>query len=373
MPKEKYAEARLQTQHKLETMERYWGAWATILAQTAGKYPFCPSRLWMVDTHSAEGRHLSEEDPEGEVPGTAVLAALAARQVQQSFAVKITVRASDVRRSVVKELDERLALLRNTGVDARAKTIDWVDNVPAITAEIATEADHPHGGRATAQAHQHRSLWFIDPYGVESIDHEVIMSLPKGSEVIINLDLSVLPRHATKAADGDPDVLAILERAYGGSGWRRILELTGSTDSRALALTFAESFPKSRWEYREPHLLRASRGQYRALVHLTTTPVARDTFERDVRTAMAAGTLAAGDILSRPQKDKAAHRLHELFRGLVVTPRQMKPAFSWSLTQLRAICTVADGLGLGRWDGTTMEWSDEPSKVAGSQRSFWDG
>lgn len=368
MPKEKYAEARHQTQHKLETMERYWGAWATILARTTGKYPFCPSRLWMIDTHSAEGRHLSDEDPEGEVPGTAVLAALAARQVQQHHTVNIAVRASDVRPSVVKELDERFAVLRKAGVDAQAKAVDWTDNVPTIKAEIAAEDDHPHGGRALALDHQHRSLWFIDPYGVESIDHGVIMSLPKGSEVIVNLDLSVLPRHAAKAADGDPGVLAILERAYGGDGWRRLL---GLSDSRSLALTFADSFPKSRWEFREPHLLRASKGQYRALVHLTTTRIAYETFERDVRTAMAAGTLAARDILSKPQKDKAAHRLHELFRGLKVTPRQMQPAFTWSLMQLRAICTAADGIGLGRWDGTTMEWSEEASKVAGSQGGFW--
>jgi three-Cys-motif partner protein len=369
MPKEKYTEARHQTQHKLETMERYWGAWVSILAQTAGKYTFCPSRLWMIDTHSAEGRHLSDEDPEGEVPGTAVLAALAARRAQERFPVRVAVRASDVRPTVVAELDDRFAVVRAAGVDARAKEIDWVDNVPTIKAEIAKE-DHPHGGKSAAFPHDHRSLWFIDPYGVESIDHGVIMSLPKASEVIVNLDLSVLPRHAAKAAGGDKAIIAILERAYGGDAWRKLI---GLSDLRALALTFAESFPSERWKFREAHLLRASGSQFRALVHLSTTPRARDTFEQDVKTALSAGTLAAGEILSKPQKDHAAHRLHGQFRGLTVTPRQMQPAFTWTLLQLRAICNAADAIGLGRWDEKVMEWSDEPSKVAGSQTGFWDG
>lgn len=34
MPEDKAVEERHQTQHKLELMERYWGAWCTILAQT---------------------------------------------------------------------------------------------------------------------------------------------------------------------------------------------------------------------------------------------------------------------------------------------------------------------------------------------------
>lgn len=79
MPADKVIEARHQTQQKLELMEREWGAWCSILAQTVGKYAFCPSHLWLIDTHAGSGRHLSASDPDGEIPGTPMLGALAAR------------------------------------------------------------------------------------------------------------------------------------------------------------------------------------------------------------------------------------------------------------------------------------------------------
>jgi three-Cys-motif partner protein len=369
VPTDKYTEARHQTQHKLETMERYWGAWTTILARTVGKFAFCPGRLWLIDTHSAEGRHRNDEDPLGEVPGTAVLAALAARRAQAQFpAITATVRASDIRPAIAGELDERFAVIRAAGVDATARASDWVDVVPGILREIADE-EHPHLGLAGGRPHDHRSLWFVDPYGIESIDHAVLLSLPRGAEVIINLDLAVLPRHVARAANEEAGIVAILDKAFGGAAWRKLI---GVSDLTALARGFAAAYPLSKWPFQEAHLLRATGSQYRALVHLSGSPTARDTFARDVRTAGAAGTLVAGEILSKPQKDAGAKRLHELFRGLSVTPREMQPAFTWSLTQLRAICNAADAIGLGRWDGTTMHWGDEPLKAAGSQAPLWD-
>ena len=84
MPAEKFIEERRQTQQKLELMERYWGAWSTILAQ-ARRYRFCPTRLWLVDTHAGTGEHTSTTDPDGKIEGTPALAALKAREVQRAL------------------------------------------------------------------------------------------------------------------------------------------------------------------------------------------------------------------------------------------------------------------------------------------------
>jgi hypothetical protein len=73
MPEDKMVGERLQTRHKLELMERYWGAWCTILAQTKGKYTFCPTRLWLIDTHGGTGAHKSATDPDGKIEGTPAL------------------------------------------------------------------------------------------------------------------------------------------------------------------------------------------------------------------------------------------------------------------------------------------------------------
>lgn len=176
MPDEKVVEARRQTQHKLELMERYWGARCTILARTAGRFPFCPTRLWLIDTHAGAGEHASATDPDGKIEGTPALAALAARQAQRAFpGVEVRVRATDKSKEVATAL---LAAMRPytgappDGVDVKVGNVDWVKAAPWVAAEIASE-DHVHGGRPVgAGRHDHRSLWFIDPYEWQTIESQ---------------------------------------------------------------------------------------------------------------------------------------------------------------------------------------------------------
>lgn len=329
MPADKVIEARHQTTHKLELMEHYWAAWCTILAQTVGRYQFCPTRLWLIDTHAGPGRHLSESDPDGQVPGTPMLAALAARAAQRRFPeVEIRVRTTDKNKGIATELSRRLSRLKGSppeGVDATVDAVDWVQAVPRICAEIARE-DHPHGGRHGASGHNHRSLWFIDPFRIEGIDHVVIESFPPGSEVIVNLDLMAIRRLVGKAGKGDWTADALLNTVFGGNDWQGIGR--GPRARETLAEAFAQSFPTRLWHLRRAHLLRPTGSQDRAMIHLTNAATAEKKFERAVHNALARGTVVAGRKLSKTEKDREALRLFALFRGLTMTTREMRSSLS---------------------------------------------
>lgn len=361
MPAEKNVEQRRQTQHKLELMERYWGAWCMILAQ-ATTYPFCPTHLWLVDTHAGPGRHDSAADPDGHIEGTPALAALAARAVQRRFpGVTVHVRATDKQKSVAERLFAVMKPLTGDppeAVDFKIAPRDWVSVVPWVQAEIAKE-DHPHGGRPGPRGrHDHRSLWFIDPFGVESIDHKVIEGLPVGAEVIVNLDLMGALRDAGKARKGDAAMRELLRTAFGSDAWEAPSAL--AEPHQALADAFANTFP--RWRYRNAYLLRATGSQDRAMVHLTDAKTAVPAFARAVKDAMRAGTVIAGRVLSAQQKDDAAVMLFNLFAGRSLTAREMAPFVPrYSLDQVRTICRTADQNRYGRWDekAGTMEWFAE--------------
>lgn len=362
MPEDKFVEARRQTQHKLELMERYWGAWCTILARTKGRHPFCPTRLWLVDTHAGSGEHASATDPDGKIEGTPALAALAARDTQRRFpGIEVRVRATDKSKPVANALLAALRPYRGTppvGVDIKVGNVDWVKAAPWVAAEIADE-DHPHGGRPVRDGrHDHRSLWFIDPYGPESIEHGVIDELPAGSEVIINLDLMGLLRLAGRAHAGETAVRDLLGRIYGGDGWDAPSKLLHP--HQALADALAKSFP--RWRHQNAYLLRASGSQDRAMVHLTDSKTAVEAFAEKVELALKAGTVIAGRTLTTIERDKAAVELFNRFRGLTLTTRQMYAVVTrYSLGQLRPICNTAATNRYGRWDDKTgtMEWFSE--------------
>lgn len=361
MPEEKFVEERLQTRHKLELMERYWGAWCTILARTQGRFAFCPSRLWLIDTHAGSGEHTSATDPDGKIEGTPALAALAARDAQRQFpGVEVRVRATDKDKAVAEALHAALAPYRGAppdGVDTKVGNVDWVKAVPWVAKEIADE-EHPHGGKAGGHAHAHRSLWFIDPYGPESIEHSVIETFPIGSEVIINLDLMGLLRHAGRAHAGEEAIRALLGRVFGGDAWDAPSRL--KHPHQALADALANSFP--RWKYRNAYLLRASGSQDRAMIHLTDSPTAVEAFENKVKAALKAGTLIAGKTLTAIERDHAAADLFGRFHGLTMTTREMAPAVPrYPLVHLRPICHTAEQNRYGRWDPKTgtMEWFAE--------------
>ena len=367
MPDDKSVERRRQTLQKLELMDRYWGAWCTILAQTTGRHHFCPARLWLIDTHAGSGTHQSDTDPDGTVAGTPTRAALVARATQRRFPdVQVAVRATDIRKSIAEELRIALAPYKGTppaGVDIDVRSIDWVKAVPRIAEEIAQEG-HTHAGKAGSRVHEHRSLWFIDPFGPESIDHAVIQTLPVGAEVIINLDLMGVVRLAGKARAGEDEVAALLDRVYGSRIWD---EIARRRDPQLpLADALAESF--TRWQFRKAYALRATGSQDRAMIHLAESPGAVGPFEQAVKTSMKAGTIAAGRTMTTMEKDKAAKALFEKFRGLTLTTDLMAIAFAgYKLDQLRWICTIAETSGYGEWDGArrTMAWYSERRRPGG--------
>jgi three-Cys-motif partner protein len=362
MPADKPIEGRLQTHHKLEAMHRYWGAWCTILGRTAGAAWWCPSHLWLIDTHASTGLHLSEGDPDGAIAGTPLQAVFAARSAQQRFSgVTVHVRAIDNHTGRAHELGRRLAPYVGAppnGVDVEVIPRDWIEAASDVVAEIVNSA-HDRGGRSKYGPHDHRSLWFLDPYGPGSLDHETIAALPRGSEVIINLDVMGVVRLIGKARAGYTLAELELDRVFGRNDWR--LAEPGMKGRVWLANLYADSFPTSAFKYGMAHPLRPTGSQFRALVHLTNASTAVAAFDRAVKSALEAGTVAAGEKLTTVEKDRAAKDLFGQFRGQTLTTREMRQLGAlMSLSQLNAICPAAAQLGYGRWlSGQRMEWFAE--------------
>lgn len=351
MPADKPIEARHQTQHKLEVMARYWGIWCRILAQ-AGRSPFCTRRLWLVDTMAGTGLHESIGDPDGVVPGTPFQALLAARATQREFAgVTVSVRAIDIDPVIAGKVSDRLIRYRGSPpekVDVRVDQADWVKAVPAIAAEIVGTPDHPKP--VGAWGHEHRSLWFIDPFGVEPLDHATIMALPPHSEVIVNFDENAVRRHAGKD-------LALLGRIYGDDRWRAALK----QPTGAFAEIYAESFAR-RFEFRTWNPLVPSGAQDRFLIHLAETSKAIAPFDRAHKAALKAGTLIAGDLTTTSEKHKIVKGLHERFAGQRLTIDEMYDAGAgFQKVQLRALCQTAEDLRYGSWTAknSTLDWFPE--------------
>jgi len=371
MPAERFVEERHQTQHKIEAMGRYFGAWCFILARAKG-VPFCTSRLWLIDTHAGRGLHLSEGDPDGVVPGTPVLAVLAARNAQLQFpGVTVRVRATDIAKATAIELDAYVRRYRGkppTGVDVRVGADDWVKFVAKITTEILEDSDHPHnGGRYGGGAHDHRSLWFVDPYGVEGIDHGVIEGLPRGSEVIVNLDLMGLLRDAARAENGEQPLADLLDRAFGGPSWRGA---PVGADGRAYMIAaFEQSFAR-RYKHRNHRLLRPSGSQDRAMIHLADSDKAVPEFARAVQAGLEAGTVIARGKLTAQQRGAAVVQLHGMFGGVTLTAAEMRGAAGLSISQVRVACKAAEDRRYGRWDAAsgTMEWFAERAP----ELTLWD-
>jgi three-Cys-motif partner protein len=356
-PTERFVEERDQTQHKLETMQRYFGAWATIIAR-ATRTGYCNRQLWIIDTHAGQGIHLSATDPDGEVAGTPLLALLAARKVQAAYpATTVHVRATDTDKGKAEHLWELVKASRGEPpADMLVAHSDWARMASRIIEEIEAEAGCAGSGPYPRRsAHAHRSLWFIDPYGIEGIDHDVIRRLPPGSEVIVNLDLMALLRDVGRA-DQEPPMREILERAFGGSAWRG--RGSGEEGRQALAQAFADTFPASQFRERHVHRLRPSGSQDRALIHLSGHPTAATEFAKKHATALRSGTVLATGSLTQQERHAAAKRLHQAFKGETLTIREMRETglSGLNLGQLRTVCCVAAELGYGSWTDPSMAW-----------------
>lgn len=356
-PAEQPVEARAQTQHKLELADRYFKSWCSILAHAHG-YDFCVSDMYVVDALAGRGMHQSETDPDGQVPGTPLLAARAARHTQQQHPdARVHVRAIELDRGRARELDLRLrryAGLPPAGVDVLVLYGSFEDKISAIKYEIAQQ-DHPHS-EGIGHNHGHRSLWLFDPYGWMQIPHHPIASLGPGSEAIVNIDIGGFRRLAGVATGSSAEALAsrsILDAAFGSSRWRSLV----GNPAQAIAQGYADTFLGYR--HRHVYPLRSSSSQERWVVQLTNSTTAVQAFARDYDTSMRAGTLIAGEVMTGPQRRIAAEAAWKAFRGEEVTIDDMfATGHGYSRSQLRAICGAAQDAGFGLFhshDGL-MEW-----------------
>jgi three-Cys-motif partner protein len=327
MPEDKPVEARHQTQHKLETMDRYWRTWGWILAHNA-KLGFCSKHLWLVDTMAGAGRHESIGDKDGWIPGTPFQAVLAAKANQAAVAgVTFHVRAIDNNAGYAKQLEALVARHRGAapgGVDVRVFDKDWRLVAGAIGAEIAARCDRAGPG-------QHRSLWLIDPFGVEPLDWRLIEALPPHAEVIVNFDENTVRRFAGRAEADE-----LLAGTFRDDRWRAGRD----QPTGAYAELFKEQF--TGWAHRNRYALWPSGAQDRFLIHLTHSVQAVRPFAASVRNGLKAGTLIAGDTLTVQQKRAIAPGLWERFHGTTVSIDDMYAAgVGASKLQVRTLAQAA--------------------------------
>jgi three-Cys-motif partner protein len=361
-PREAPLEERLQTQHKLEFHSRYSKGWPAILVQARG-HAFCIRDLWMIDAFAGRGLHPSREHPDGARRGTTLQAVVGARLAQQSHPGSVLhIRAIEKDAPTAAFLTELVAAHRGDpplGLDVEVVPYSFAEAVPQVIEEIL-RSDHPHttvGGRQ----HQHRSLWFIDPYGVDGVPHDLLATLPEGSEVIVNFDIAGLLRHVGNALKGDARATQILDAAYGSrEPWLAAAQLPrGHRRDAALADAYAASLPL---KYTKAYPLHASAGQKRFLVHGANTLRAIAPFELAYKAALKAGTVFSGNVMTTQQRARAAMRLAATFAGQTVTLDEMIAAgCGLRKRELRPVCAEAQEEGHGSWDpkAGVMEWFGE--------------
>lgn len=356
-PAEHLVEARAQTQHKLELLDRYFKSWCSILANAHG-HNFCVSDLWLIDAFAGGGTHLSEANPDGQVFGTPLLATRAARLTQRSCPdVRVHVRAIDLDCDRARELDLRLRAFVGVppaGVDVRVVQGSFEDRAREVQSEI-DQAGHPHSERSGG-GHHHRSLWLLDPYGWKDIPHAAVAALGPDSEVVINIDVGGFRRLAGGAGSSSPSALRdreILNAAFGDQSWARV----ASSSPSVIAQRYADTF--TAYRHRTVYPLRSSATQDRWIVHLANSSRAVTAFASDHGTSLRVGTVIAGEAMTGPQRRIAAEVFWRQFQGESLTVEEMHATGSgYSRQQIRTICNAAEDSGFGRLETASgqMEW-----------------
>ncbi len=355
-----------QTEHKLDLIRRYIGAYLSILARAKG----LPNNrdVWIVDTHAGAGLHRSREDPDHRRYGSPLIACSLARQAQRRHpGFRVHVRAIEKTLHWEMRLAQRVEAFRQgerdeDRVDVRTLGGDFAGRVPEVLDEAA-------GAKA-------RSLWFVDPYGFKDIPRRGFGPLlePRASsttELLINLDLTGIWRKKGSSddidgvgeiLDGEPDQQRALRELYDGTHWRAVLraDATRAANLQALATAYAERFRA--FEYRRTYRLRSSDGQVRFMVHLTHSSTAVREFRRCYENSLKTG-LFAGRALDPARRGQAAKALFEAYRGTTTTIEDMYEAASPPLNrgQLRVVLREADDRGFGTFDEATaaMRWATE--------------
>ncbi len=358
-------EEHLQTEHKLEVVRRYFGAWAGIIANTSRR-TFSNRDMYIVDTHAGAGLHASDKHPDGWVYGTPLIACEVARTVQRQHpGAHVHVRAIDVDSRWVLRLRNRVdAFSRATHTDDRVDVQVIEDDFANRVRPILTEADKMRA----------LSLWFIDPYGVKEIPFDALRplnDLAYGPEVIINLDLGGIWRikSANEVPDlydwkqHDPDRQTTLTALYGDRGiWERAL-VPGQPYHRqleSLARAYAELF--SSFKLRNFYPLRASNSQFRFLIHLTHADLGARRFKEAYETSWNVG-LFAGRALDQPTRAHAAQTYWAVYRGRGTSLSQLYEEHlrTFNKPVLASICRAAEQGGFGHFDegSEVMDWAQE--------------
>jgi three-Cys-motif partner protein len=361
-------ELHLQTLHKLEVIRRYYGQYASIIAQAGKAKKLDASHIYIVDAMSGAGAHLSSEDPDNEVPGTAVQACIEARNVQRSFPeTHVHVRLIDLEAGFTERLEPRIAEYRDAAsfperVDVTVEAVDFATRIGPILAETRRGPRH------------YCSLWFLDPFAFE-VPHTALEDLSRvrqGVEIIVNLNVGAVQRciRAAQSPNTDPidaqkdrEHLNVLFGAV--ESWENILSepRSGREELNAIAAAYAATLP--RFHFTACHRLNGSDSQVRYLIQFTNAKRAVAALTASYRASLQTGTLK-GKKLSMSDRGKAVAKLWGAFKGTEITIDYLAKQTLCRLdrNQAKVVARHAHDKGLAKYDKATgtVRWNEKCEK-----------
>jgi three-Cys-motif partner protein len=356
-------ESKAQTEHKLEVMRRYFGAFASIIAQSKREH-IDNSHIWLIDLFAGAGLHRSAEHPDHRVLGTALQACAAARSVQHRYPKsQMHVRLVDLDLDYCYRLDARAARFVQEGVDVVVRQGDYSAAIAPILSEIRTLEE------------KSLSLWLIDPHGPKILAFESLRPLlgAKGVEIVINLDVTGVQRMrgvALSSRASEDAMLrematknhASLDALYRGNYWeepeRHIQVRPGMTMEDKLAQVYL--LPFRTFVHKHAYPLRSSESQYRYLVHLAKSAVAERAFAEAYEASQKVG-MAKGRALTDADCARHARILLEAYRGMTVSLEDVyaDQVVPLDRGQLGRVLRYAAGDGYGTFDSGKMTWVQE--------------
>lgn len=356
-------ESKAQTEHKLDVMRRYFGAFASIIAQSTKEH-IDNSHIWLIDLFAGAGVHRSADHPDGRVLGTALQSCAAARSVQHRYPKsQIHVRLVDLDSDYCHRLDARAARFAQEGVDVVVRQGDYSAAITPILSEIRSLGERS------------LSLWLIDPHGPKILAFESLWPLvsAKGVEIVINLDVTGVQRMRGVAlssrASGDAMLgemaaknRAGLDALYRGNYWeepeRHIQVRPGMTMEDKLAQVYL--LPFRTFVHKHAYPLRSSESQYRYLVHLAKSPVAERAFAEEYEASQKVG-IAKGRALTEADCARYARILLEAYRGMMVSLEDvyLDQVAPLDRGQLGRVLRYAAADGYGTFDDLKMAWVQE--------------
>jgi three-Cys-motif partner protein len=355
-------ESRAQTEHKLEIMRRYFGTFASILAQS--KSPRIDnSHIWLVDLFSGTGLHRSSAHPDGRVLGTALQACAAARNVQMRHPhSQVHVRLVDLEHDYCEKLRDRAQFFQAQGVDVAVIESDYADAVGPICAEIRSHATSS------------RSLWLVDPHGPKILSFNSLRPILgfEGVELVINLDVTGVNRMRgvalsekaaldTAVAELARKNRANLDALYRGNYWEKPELHIRVRPAMTMEARLAEAYllPFRTFINKKAYALRTSDSQYRYLVHLTKSTIGEQKFAEDYAASQRIG-YTKGKALSESDCATHAQRLFAVYRGSTPTLEEIyaDQVVTLDRGQLGRVLRYASNDGYGDFDGEKMAWRD---------------